>query len=63
MVVLSCQSDKNSWSYSSKALKNICRHVKRSTGDVSQQRVTPSCSVATAVALGHVTCVLIMLLG
>ena len=63
MVVLSCQSEKNSWSYSSKALRHICRHVKRSTGDVSQQRVAPGWLVATPVALGHGTCVLTMSVG
>ena len=42
MVVLSCQSDKNSCSYSSKALGNICRHVERGTGDVSQRRAKGS---------------------
>ena len=63
MVVLSCQSDKSSWSYSSKALRHSCRHVERSTGDVSQRRVAPGGLVATPVALGHGTCVLTMSVG
>ena len=63
MVVLSCQSDRNPWSYSSKALRHNCREIKQGTGYVGQRMVAPSRLLATPVALGHGTYVLTMSVG